>query len=291
MTRIALVTCIKLPEPDTDEVLLTEALLHAGLYPEVKAWDDDSVEWSRFDLAIVRSTWNYYLARDRFLAWAEATAAQTRLVNPLPALRWNTHKRYLKSLESAGIPIVPTQLLVAGTKIQLTELVDELGYDRIVVKPAVSAGSYKTERFDRQSLAAGNAHLAEILATSDAMVQPYMRSVESEGERAIVWIDSTVTHAVRKQPRFGRDQESVSAATTVTSEERQFAERALAAVPFNEPLLYARIDVAKDDQGVLRLMELETTEPSLFLAQHPPALERFVAAIENRAKQISRRLG
>jgi hypothetical protein len=47
-------------------------------------------------------------------------------------------------------------------------------------------------------------------------------------------------------------------------------------------MLYARVDVARDGEGELRVMELELIEPSLFLAQHPPALHRLVAALRQR---------
>jgi hypothetical protein len=289
MTRVALVTCMKLPERDDDESLLVEGLHKAGLHPEVAAWDDERVDWSKFDLAIIRSTWNYHLDRDRFLDWAETVAKRTRLWNPLGVVRWNTHKSYLMNLESAGIAIVPTLFLKCDSTARLAALVGKRGYDRVVIKPAVSAASYKTACFDRDTLAEGDEHLADILAKGDALVQPYLRSVESTGERAIVCIDGNVTHAVRKRPRFGGEQESVSTATQVSDDERRFANRVFAALPVLESLLYARVDVARDDEGGLRLMELELTEPSLFLAQHPPALERFVVAIDKAAKRISER--
>ena len=43
-----------------------------------------------------------------------------------------------------------------------------------------------------------------------------------------------------------------------------------------------RVDVARDARGQVVVMELELVEPSLFLLQSPPALERFVNAIAAR---------
>ena len=68
----------------------------------------------RFDLVVVRSTWDYFARREEFLAWAERVAAVTALHNPVSVLRWNSDKRYLRDLERAGVPIVPTTFVEPG---------------------------------------------------------------------------------------------------------------------------------------------------------------------------------
>ena len=61
------------------------------------------------------------------------------------------------------------------------------------------------------------------------------------------------------------------------------AQAALSAVPGGSgtqtPLLYARVDVVAGDDGRVLLLELELTEPSLFLPQAPDAAHRFAAAV------------
>jgi hypothetical protein len=109
------------------------------------------------------------------------------------------------------------------------------------------------------------------------MVQPYVRSVDGHGERCLVFLDGELSHAIRKNPRFADGHESVSGPVPVDADERAAAESILKLV--NAPLLYARVDLARDEQGTPRLMELEVIEPSLFLMQHPPAIERFADAI------------
>ncbi len=105
------------------------------------------------------------------------------------------------------------------------------------------------------------------------LVQPYLRSVESGGERALVWISGEITHAVRKTPRFSGQEESVSDATTIAADELAFARGVLE--PLRRDLLYARVDIARDESGAPVLMELELLEPSLFLCREPRALARF----------------
>jgi hypothetical protein len=280
--RVAIATCRVLPEPDPDQAPLLAALTARGVEAFLLPWDDpDASAELEADLCVIRSTWNYYRDRPAFLAWAEAISRRCPLENPLPVLRWNTHKSYLRALSERGVPVVPTRFLEAGSSAGLGALLDETGWREVVVKPVVSASSYRTRRFSRAELAEGEAFLAELLADREAMVQPYLRSLETHGERSLCWLAGELAHAVRKSPRFHGGGESV-VPVPVSDEERRFAASVLATV--EEPLLYARVDVARAEDGGLMVMELELTEPSLFLVEHPPALARFAAAIHERAR-------
>ncbi|MBI2390895.1 MAG: hypothetical protein HYV09_14990 [Deltaproteobacteria bacterium] len=277
--RIALATCARIPEPDPDQDLLLEALAARGLEPFLAAWDDPALDLAGARMCVLRSTWNYYRAVDAFLAWIDRTAAQTALWNPAPVVRWNAHKRYLADLAARGVPVVPTRFLRSGS--ELRETMRDLGADTVVIKPAVSAASFETIKVGLDDLGRGARHVDEVAARCEVMVQPYVRSVEGWGERSLMWIDGALTHSIRKSPRFGGEHETVSEAQAIEADERALAERALATV--EEPLLYARIDMARDQHGAPMIMELELIEPSLFLAQSPPALARLADAIAARA--------
>ncbi len=227
----------------------------------------------------MRSTWDYYLHKDSFLAWASRVAKATRLFNPAPLLAWNTDKAYLGELAGKGVRVVPTVYVERGDAPDLGAIMDERGWGRAVVKPRVSAGSFETYAFERAALKGGE--LAARAAERPVMVQPYVRAVDDYGERSLVWIDGELTHAIRKSPRFAGGHEAVTTAT-IDPAEKAFAEEVLAAV--GEPLLYARVDTARADDGQVMLMELEIVEPSLFLKQSPPACQRLVQAIAARAK-------
>jgi hypothetical protein len=277
---VVLVTCRVKPEPDPDEAPLCEALRAAGLEVGVLAWDDPDAEVARARAAVLRSTWNYPRHVEAFAAWVDRAAAATALYNGAAVVHANLHKGYLLRLERAGVPVAPTELVRRGAVANLSAVATARGWGEVVVKPAVSCASYLTERFAGADLARGAAHLAAILAERDALVQPYLASVESEGERALVWIDGAFTHAVRKQPRFVGQSEAVAQVRPLTTEERDLGQRALAATP--GPLLYARVDVARDPAGRLVVMELELIEPSLFLVEWPAAMAKLVAAIRVR---------
>jgi hypothetical protein len=176
--RVALVTCRVLPEPDPDQSLLVAALKAKGLAAELVVWDDPAAAWPSFDLCVIRSTWDYFHRHDDFIAWAERAGAATRLCNPAPIVRWNAHKAYLGDLERRGVPIVPTLSLLRGRSVRLGEIMARHGWEAVVVKPAVSAGSFETLRVSRESLEDGEGHLLRLLATRDVLVQPYLSSVE-----------------------------------------------------------------------------------------------------------------
>jgi len=286
---VALASCRVLPEPDADEQPLVDALRAAGLSVEVLPWDDPGAEdsFAAARLTVLRSTWNYSLQPDAFLAWIDRVAARGSLWNRRETVRWNAHKSYLLDLAERGVPAVPTRLLARGERATLAGVLRERGWSAAVVKPAVSGGSRETMRVRASDgeLDAGEAHLRALLATEDVLVQPYLPSVEGYGERAIVWIDGALTHAVRKSPRFLGDEESVSGAQPIAPDEARLAERAVeAAVAIGGPLLYARVDVARGPDGQPCVMELELIEPSLFFPRAPHALARYVDALRARLR-------
>lgn len=280
--RVAIATCQDKPEPDPDEAPLLAALRARGVSAETLAWDGPSLpDPSHYDQVVLRSPWNYFLEPERFLDWTRRIATGTRLRNGVAVTEWNLHKRYLLELERADLPIVPTVLVPQGPAPDLAALARARGWDEIVVKPAISAASFRTRRFHAAEFAAAQAFLRSLCAHRDALVQPALPGFVSPGERAHVWIAGEHTHCVRKQPRFAGQDESVSGALAPEPAERALLQRALAALPaaVREDLLYARLDLVPDAHGAPLISELELIEPSLFLVQHSPALERLADAI------------
>jgi hypothetical protein len=278
MAFVALATCQRLPEPDADEAALLAALGGLGVDARVVAWDSDQAQLEGARLIVLRSTWNYHLLIDPFLVWVEKNAH--RIENPASIVRWNAHKRYLRDLEEEGFPVVPTAWVARGEPCDLGRIASLRGWRDVVVKPAVSAASHATRRFVGPPF--DGAFAAELAARADVMVQPYMASVDGVGERSIVCIDGEISHAVRKSPRFAGAEEQVSSgAIAIADDERRLADRVLSR--FEAPLLYARIDMMRDESGAPLLGEVELIEPSLFLVQSPGAPRRFAAAIARRA--------
>lgn len=292
MSFLALVTCQNIPEPDVDEPLLVEALERAGVPTRLLAWDDSTVDWTAPCLMVIRSTWNYYLDPDAFVAWARRQdngsaeepsrhhEPEGRLLNSSSVVAWNHHKRYLRELEAEGLPVVPTLWFERGSSYEFEALFAERGWSDVVVKPAISAGSYKTARLRGARLETAVAE--RLVASGDAMAQPYVRSVETYGERSLVWIEGELTHAVRKSPRFTGDREVISEVMPIAEDERRLAQAVLALGRLVGSPLYARIDIVRDEAGRPMLSEVELIEPSLFLRQSPAALDRLVSCLARR---------
>jgi len=271
--RIALVTTRDLDVPDADEALLLPLLPEA----ELANWDDPTVDWAAYDVAILRSTWNYTEHLDEFLAWATRASQVTRLVNPVEIVEWNTDKRYLADLEARGIPIVPTEFVAPGESV----LADAVA-GHVVVKPTVGAGS-KGARMFRDNPAGALAHLSALHADgATAMIQPYLSAVDEHGETALIFMGGEFSHAARKAPILSRDMswstglyaDEKITPTTATPPELELAHRVLADLP---GLAYARVDLLPSEHGPV-VLELELTEPSLFLALDPAAPARAAAA-------------
>jgi len=274
--RIA--TCRVLPEPDPDEAPLAAALAAGGVAAQLLGWDDPAIDWDAPIPTILRSTWNYPLAVDAFVAWLDRAAAAAPVINPPDIVRGNLHKRYLLDLAARGVAVVPTTVVERGGSCDLAAIASA----QIVIKPEVGAGSIGTRRFAPADPAAA-AHLAALTAHGAALVQPYVASVDDYGERSMVWIDGELSHAIRKTPRFSGDAESVAGPFPIADDERAIAEAALA--PIADRILYGRVDLARDAAGRPLVMELELIEPSLFFAHQPGSADRYVAALRRRLDQ------
>jgi hypothetical protein len=280
--QLRIATCAPLPEPDPDEPLLLEALRARGIDARMAAWNDPGEDWREPVPTVIRSTWDYIHDLQRFLEWTQEVERAATLWNPARIVRWNAHKGYLAELARAGHPTAPTVFVERGSSERLDAIALQNGWDDVVVKPAVSAASFGTRRFGAGDLPEGEHHLATLLRAGDAMVQPYVASVDGHGERALVWIDGAFTHAVRKTPRFTGQDEDVSPAVPIEDDERAVAEAVIA--QFALDLLYARVDLARDARGRPMIMELELIEPSLFLRQSEPALQRLSNGLLRRLR-------
>ncbi len=265
--RVALATSAEIPAGDEDFPALIDALRAHGVEAEPAVWDGP-VDWQAFDLVVLRSTWDYAERREAFLDWARSLP---RVLNAVPVLEWNTDKRlYLADLEAAGVPTIPTAFVAPGERLAPPS-------GPFVVKPAVSAGGRSSARFGPGERDAAATLLARIHAEGrTAMVQPDLGDVE---ETALVYVDGVYSHALRRRvPLPAANERDVFyldeqlAPGEATDAQRVVAERALACAP--GPLLYARVDLAGD-----AVLELEVTEPSLYLGFGDGAVCRFAAAI------------
>ena len=268
---IALATCAALPTGYLEDELA------ARLGATWAVWDDPAVDWAAFDLVVARSVWNYQHDLGKFLAWARSVP---RLANDVELLAWNMDKRYVAEVAAAGLPIVATTFLAPGEPLP-SELPEEL-----VLKPTVSAGSRDTGRFrPAEAPEAARALLATIHASGrTAMLQPFLPSVDARGESALLYAGGEFSHAVTKgailQPgkvaALDVAEDPPMTPLTPTAAERALADRTMAWLTerFGTPA-YARIDLLDGPDGAPQLLELELSEPCLYLPYADGAAARF----------------
>jgi len=242
-------------------------------------WDDRSIAWNDFELTVIRSTWDYTRDRAGFLEWARGIE---RLLNPYPIIEYSTDKHYLRDLERRSHRVVPSTFCDVGEEPEFPD-------GAFVVKPTVGAGSIDADRYTRGDLGRARAHVERLHANGrDAMIQPYVASIDDDGERALVFIDGRFSHAMTKgamlntvaderDALFRREQMSVA---TPEPDAVAFAEALLSEELFRG-ILYGRVDLVKMADG-WAVMELELVEPSLFLAYDSAAPRRMAEAISSR---------
>ena len=284
MLEICFVTCARLPDLDDDDRLAVEPLRDLGIEVVPGVWDDSSVDWDRFAMTVIRSTWDYTDRRDKFVEWARSVP---RLFNPAHVIEWNTDKRYLNDLAAAGIPVVATTFVSNERDLDLPS------QGEYVLKPAVGAGSIGADRYDLADGPARDralAHARRLIDTGNTvMIQPFVDSIESAGETGVILMNGEFSHAMRKGMMLGAHtlaeveglyKEEQIDPREASQAQMDLAHSAVAAAPFDaDDLLYARVDMVPGDDGMPMLMELELTEPSLFMVRAPHSPQRFAEAI------------
>ena len=287
MSRVALATSrVALPgapaslvaHEDVDMPLLIAELARHGVEATAQVWDDESVDWESYDLVVVRSTWGYADSYGEFLAWAHARA---HLVNPYDVIEYSSDKHYLGDLARQGFPVIDTTYCEVGEATEFPEV-------PFVVKPAVGAGSIDVARFEASDLTAAREHVARLHASGRcAVIQPYVTSIDVNGERALVFLDGDYSHAMAKRAHLNAAPEDRDGAFRTRQMSRAEVEpdaldlaRSLMSGRFAD-LTYGRVDLVRTPVG-WRLMELELVEPALFLQYDELAVGRAADAIMKR---------
>jgi glutathione synthase/RimK-type ligase-like ATP-grasp enzyme len=314
--RVALATCKDARGLAPDDRGLVAALEERGVQVDVQVWDDASVDWSRYDLTVVRSTWDFARRRAEFVKWAQAVP---RIENQAKVLEWNTDRRYFKALAERGVPVIDTIWLDPESHLSSRAIHARMpAFGDFVVKPVVFAGSEDIARYQpisAQSRAKAIAHTQRLLAKGDAvMIQPYVESIDTLGEACLTFVNDEFQHAVRRKALLGGTHRATvglslyagegMTSVAVTEQQLAVAQQALAVAHelsgSAEPFLYARVDLVQGTgnqtvgatpnthptDGPL-VIEIELTEPSLWLKHSgsAPTLARFADAIVARARR------
>lgn len=284
--QLALITWSGLPEGAESERLMLPYLAAANVETEIVDWRS-SCDFSKFDLIVLRSCWDYHLRVAEFIGWLHKIAQTTSVLNSIDTVLWNHNKFYLREVEALGIEIAPTIFVSGNAAIAAADRLQIENWQKIVVKPAVSASAHKTWLVDGAALPT-DAKLARQMGGKPFLIQQFIPEIQTEGEISFIYLDGRFSHAALKRPaagdfrvqkEHGGSAELFHPNAVLVGQANQIAH----AVPQVRDSLYCRIDAVARG-GKLVLMELELIEPELFLGLAEGAAERFAEAIVRRVQ-------
>jgi glutathione synthase/RimK-type ligase-like ATP-grasp enzyme len=285
MKRCVFLSMDSLEQFECYDHLLLEPMAKAGWQAEEISWRKKNVNWSDYDVVIIRSTWDYQDDPEKFIQTLENISAQTRLENSLEIVHWNINKTYLIDLDISGIKVVSTLWGENLTKGNLLPAYQRLNVNEIIIKPVISANADFTYRLNKESIKAREDELIKIFKNKSYMIQPFMSHILSEGEYSLFYFGGKYSHCILKKPRekdFRVQEEHGGILTSFDPDPhiRAMGEKAIAAI--GQDLLYARVDFVRSGANDFALMELELIEPSLYFNMDTKSAQRFVDAFVKR---------
>ena len=292
MTRIAILRCGKLPSfvtwdiPNLDELfeednLLIQGFEAQGFQASPVVWTDRNMDWNQFDIALIRSTWDYIDKQEHFRqVLSQIENSSCMLFNPLAAVRWNMDKHYLLDLEKWGVPIIPTYLVSNAEPNTLHQTFANKGWQYIVLKPTVGLGGSYSHRLALDELSEIITGLGSSERHQQYLIQPFIENIISEGEWSFIYFNRQLSHVLLKKPAPNDYRVQGIYGGTIQPAEPQprglsQAEAVMAKLPFN--VLYARLDFVRVD-GQLSVIEVELIEPIFSFSLVPESIERLVSA-------------
>ncbi|MFZ4120202.1 MAG: ATP-grasp domain-containing protein [Caulobacterales bacterium] len=270
----------QLPGPEQDDFeLLAAACAALGMHFEVAYWDDPGLVSRGFDALLIRSCWDYVDRPAEFIAALQVfEAAGLKVLNPAHVVAWNARKTYLRDLAQAGVPTIETVWLDRVDAPAVAKAFDALDTAELVIKPQVGSGSRDTVRLKRNTWSE-----ADLIdgPREAGMAQPFLPSLESDGEVSLFTCAGTLTHGILKMPPAGDWRanliDCVITPLLPTSAQVALAQAALAAAPAG--LAYARIDLVAGSGG-WKVIELELIEPRLYFSFAPSGAVPFALALK-----------
>jgi glutathione synthase/RimK-type ligase-like ATP-grasp enzyme len=283
-TRVALATAARLPQGMEDTGELMAAIECEGGLAERVIWTDRAIDWSRYDVVMLHSPWDYTRRVDRFLEWIDEVSTRARMVNPAGLVRWNVDKSYLLDLAAAGVAISPSARFERGRDVSVTALRERFGTPAdLVLKPSIGAGGRRVARFTSVHEAAATAS-AE-MADEPCVVQLFEPAITSRGEMSAIYVDGAITHVVRKRAAVGEFRiqghyGGTAVAVPLEDWMTVLVQDAVAHLP--ERARLARVDfVAPEDRPPV-IMEVEVIEPDLYLRTSAAGRRRVARLLVDR---------
>ena len=228
-------------------------------------WRGSSEVAENYEAILPLFVWDYFEGNEAaFTAEMAKVEAKTSLFNDFSTLKWNSNKSYLDELEQQGAPVIGTITVDRVTETLVKKAFKELHTDRLVIKPQIGGGAWRQVLYKKGDPFPSKGDLPP----EGAMIQAFLPSVLKEGEFSFLYFGGQFSHGLVKRPKKGDYRiQSYYGGTEETYEpnrsERAAARSVLNVLDFTP--LYARVDLLRDLDGKLKLIELEMIEPYLYL--------------------------
>ncbi len=264
-----------------DQLVIT-GLIKKGLAVKKVAWSDPDFDWSTTKYILFRTTWDYPNRFNEFADWLMDVAFKTKMINSYDLVSWNLDKHYLNDLKFEGIHTVETHFIQPKDDRTLARIHEELGWEKTVLKPAVSASAKNTFMLSQENLAQHEDTFSKLISDEAMLLQPFLDSILERGEVSLMLIGGEFTHAVVKKAKPGdfRVQDDFGGSVEDYEPSQEEIDLAIAAVKACETLpIYARVDIANDPGGVPAVMELEIIEPEMWFRRNADAADKLADEI------------
>jgi glutathione synthase/RimK-type ligase-like ATP-grasp enzyme len=259
-----------------EDTELINFLIHKGLDVVPTIWNDKAVDWSSFDVVVIKSPWDYHNHLHEFLNWLDnLEKLGVKVLNPVEIIQWNSDKHYLKDLAEKQLPVIPAEYIEKGSGFD-NRFFAYFNTDKLVVKPCVSAGAQNTITVSKDNFNERSIEIETLLKEQDYMVQPFVDEIKN-GEWSFLFFNGKYSHCSLKTPKKGdfRVQHYHGGSISYPVPDPLHIEQAgsyLKSLP--QATLYARVDGVVINNS-FQLMELELIEPYLFLNGDHRLLENY----------------
>lgn len=271
LNNIIIATCKSYKEGNEALRNLRNSLNKLNFLCVLKPWQEIKVsELAKNTLILALGAWDYSLEYEKFLNFLnELERAQIPILNSSEILKMNADKSYLKSLEKANLPIIPSIIFKKNEDFDLSQI----PFEKAVIKP-LTGQSGNGVRF-----------LAQKIPTKEefphgALVQPFIESVEELGEFCFIFFGGKFAYAIHRQTQKDWRANSnygvkIAPLKNPSKTHINLALKALKALKSSN-LLYARVDLLPQKNGTALINEVELIEPSLYFDFYANSIDEFI---------------
>jgi len=236
-----------------------------GMKLDVLNWRDAPEVADQYDAMLPLLVWDYFESNQaEFLKAMAQICQKTELFNRFDIIKWNSNKSYLEDLASQGVQTIPSRRVDRISETEVQRSFEKYNCDKLVIKPDVGGGAWRQVLLGRDDPYPSK----DLLPPAGTLIQPFLKSVLTEGEFSFLYFGGAFSHGLVKRPKDGdyRVQSTYGGREEIyepTKQEREQARAVFDMLDFTP--LYARVDLLRADDGRLLLIELELIEPYLYL--------------------------